>query len=182
MARITKSDAAPADAKHFSLANVEFDLSGSAAYETDDSTVIANARSNPFLKVEEDTVAPAQQVAEVDPLDPHRNPSADHLSTLASPSAVKAAEANESAIREAAGLNDSFAVSDGAPTIAETLEATFETAAPDAEPKFPADAKSTAKGPKADQPGGGTSEPPVDAASDKPRTTSTPPAAPADGS
>lgn len=164
MARITKSDSAPADAKHFSLGNVEFDLERkNSVYETEDAAVLANARVHPYLQVEEDHVAPDAAVAVSDPLDPHQNPSADHLSSAATPAAVAAAEANEAAIREATGLADSTRQpTTDEPTVAETLAATFNVAAPDAEPVFAADAEESAEAPPADAQGGGTTEPPAD--------------------
>lgn len=175
MARITKSDTAPSDLQHFSLAQVEFDLTRkNSVYETDDPAVIANARTNPQLVVEEDAPSAAPVAAVSDVLDPHQNPSADHLSALASPAAVAAANANEAAIREAAGLDDSFGVSDGAPTIAETLQATFDVVAPSATPEFPADAADTATAPEADQPGGGVSTPAADADASADTTTDAP--------
>lgn len=182
MARITKDSAAPSDAEHFSLGNVEFDLKRkNSVYETNDPAVLANARVHPYLVVEEDVAAPDAAVAVTDPLDPHRNPQADHLASEASPAAVAAAEQNEAAIRKAVGLDQSFASPDPAPTIAETLSATFDVAAPDAEPAFPADATETAAPVEADAEGGGTSTPPADAdTSDD--TTTTAPDAPADGS
>jgi hypothetical protein len=86
----------------FSLGNAEFDLERkNSVYETEDAAIIANARVHPYLQVEEDQVAPDAAVAVSDPLDPHQNPSADHLSTAATPAAVAAAEANEAAIRQA---------------------------------------------------------------------------------
>lgn len=177
MARITKSDNAPAEAKHFSLANVEFDLKAkNSVYETDDAAVIANARAHPYLAVEEDVQAPDATVTASDPLDPHENPSADHLSTAATPAAVAAADANEAAIREATGLSDAFGAPADSPepTVAETLGATFDVAAPDAEPVFPADAEQSAQAPPADAPGGGTTEPPADADTTDDTTTDAP--------
>lgn len=69
MATITSSDLAPAEKVHYSLGGVEFDLEGSkGSYETDDIEVVRNARTHPWLKVEDAApAAPADQpVAAVD--------------------------------------------------------------------------------------------------------------------
>jgi hypothetical protein len=54
MAKITLSDKAPAEAVHFSLASVDFDLGGSGkkSYETYDTEVIGAARVHEWLDVE----------------------------------------------------------------------------------------------------------------------------------
>lgn len=176
MARISKSENAPAEAKHFSLGNAEFDLERkNSVYETEDAAIIANARVHPYLVVEEDQEAPDATVAVSDPLDPHQNPSADHLSAVATPAAVAAADANEAAIRDATGLSESTRQPTAEePTIAETLAATFSVAAPDADPVFAADAEESAEAPPADAPGGGTTKPPADADRKDKTTTDAP--------
>lgn len=50
MAQILLSDFAPTEAKHFSLANAEFDITGTG-YETTDPKVIADAIAHPWLDV-----------------------------------------------------------------------------------------------------------------------------------
>ena len=50
MAKIVLNDVAPKDQKSFSLANANFEV----PYETTDPVVLANARSHPWLEVEED--------------------------------------------------------------------------------------------------------------------------------
>lgn len=54
MAKIVHSEAAPAEAVHYALAGVEFDLEGDAVFETDDREVIRNAEGHPWLHVDED--------------------------------------------------------------------------------------------------------------------------------
>ena len=63
MAKIVHSDAAPSEAVHYSLANVEFELGGrKKSYSTDDAGVLSNAEAHPWLRVERD--APADSVEE----------------------------------------------------------------------------------------------------------------------
>lgn len=94
MAQIVLSDIAPSDAKHFSLANENFDV----PYETDDSVVIGNALAHPWLDVN----FPKVEVVEGDDLSTSVAPADDPLSgshSLANdPDAVRAAlvEANAS--------------------------------------------------------------------------------------
>lgn len=148
MARITKSDRAPQEPLHFTFGTTEFDLADAGSvFETDDPSVIATARANMNLKVEDETSTTIVVAAEKDMLDPHQNPAADHLSAQASPAAVSAAVSNEKAIKAAAGL-DITAPSDK-PTVPETLQAMFnavgvrgepstmESAAPTPEPATP---------------------------------------------
>lgn len=53
MAKIVHSEAAPSEAVHYSFAGVEFDLGGrKKGYDSDDPTVLANAESHPWLRVE----------------------------------------------------------------------------------------------------------------------------------
>lgn len=146
MAKITRSDAAPTDLGPISIGNVSFELPRkNSVYETDDALIVSSARTNPFLNVEEDvpvtddTPAPAP-----DALDPHVNPTADHLSAFASQATKDAAATNETAIREAVG-NASATRNDaaGEPTIAESLQATLATIGVDAAPAVPEDASET---------------------------------------
>lgn len=147
MARITKSETAPAEAKHFSLAQVEFDLAGaSSTYETDDRNTIAAAVTHPWLDVEFDT-APTDVVAEADPLDPHDNPAADHLSVSATEAAIDAARANNDAIRNVA--QGDVAAPTEQPSVEDAVRETLEIAAPDAEAQFAADAQETVATPAA---------------------------------
>lgn len=109
MARISKSAEAPPGGMHFSLGHTEFDIDDATpVYETADPAIIAAARLNAHLTVEEDSVAPPVPEAEAisvsrESLDPHKNPSADHLSTSASPAAIEAAAQNDAAIRAVVG-------------------------------------------------------------------------------
>lgn len=147
MARITKSDTAPSEAKHFSLAQAEFDLaSASSTYETNDRNIIAAADAHPWLDVETDP-APADAAAEPDPLDPHDNPAADHLSISASESAIEAARANNEAIRSVA--QGDIAAPTDQPTVEDAVRETLAVAAPDAEPQFADDAQDTVATPAA---------------------------------
>lgn len=124
MARISKSDNAPKDDLHISLSAGEFDLKGtSAVYETDDPAIIADARANPFLSVEEEVAGAATAVQAGDPLDPHFNPAADHLSAARSDEAVQAADENEARIKEATGADVTAPTE--APSVADSVEATL---------------------------------------------------------
>jgi hypothetical protein len=97
MAKIVHSDAAPAEAVHYSFAGVEFDLGGSnKAFETDDPSVISNARVNPWLSVEVDPASVVQGTY-VQQIDPKNDP----LSAVGSinandPEEVRKAEAAKS--------------------------------------------------------------------------------------
>lgn len=98
MAKIVHSEAAPAEAVHYSFAGVEFDLSGKKSYESDDPIVLANAAAHPWLSVQYpavDVVAGAyvEQLA----------PEADHLSAAGqkvNPNDPEVARAAEEAKRE----------------------------------------------------------------------------------
>lgn len=114
MATISLSDAAPKEAIHFSLANVDFDLEGSGTYETEQPDAIASAASHPWLKVEVDPAA-AAPVVEPDENDPHVNPTIDHLSVWASQEAVDEAAANEAATLESVGFDSQVSSPDEAP-------------------------------------------------------------------
>lgn len=150
MAKITKSDRAPADVGTISIGSASFDLPRkNSVYETDDPLVISSARANPFLSVEEDAPAAAPADAPVaDALDPHVTPQADHLSAYASQAAKDAAAANEAAIRESTGLDQTFR-NDSAdePTIQESLQATFDTLGIDTAPAVAVDAEEQAEQP-----------------------------------
>lgn len=55
MAKIVHSEAAPAEAVHYSFAGVEFDLGGSkknSSFESDDPVLLGNALAHPWLEVE----------------------------------------------------------------------------------------------------------------------------------
>lgn len=54
MAKIVHSDAAPAEAVHYTFAAGEFDLSGKKAYTTKDVSLIAEAKVHPWLDVKID--------------------------------------------------------------------------------------------------------------------------------
>lgn len=134
MAKITKSDHASKGPEHFSLGSAEFDLdSATDAYETSDPEILSNARANRNLHVEEDVVAPDPTAQSVDPLDPHRNPAADHLSSRGSDEAVSAADANEAAIQDVVQVYKPAAGQ--APSVTETLQATFDAVGADAAPQ-----------------------------------------------
>jgi hypothetical protein len=79
MALISLSDFAPAEAKHFSLGNAEFDITASG-YETTDPRVLADALAHPWLDVkypEVKTVA-TDYVGQVRPEDDRLSSMNDH--------------------------------------------------------------------------------------------------------
>lgn len=135
MARITKSDSAPNDLTRVTLGSFDFEV----PFETDNESVVADARANPFLSVEADEPAADPTAAVYDPNDPQRNPAADHLSALASDEAVQAADANEAAIRRAAypdapEIDPADAV---APSVRESVEATLRLSGVDEAAELP---------------------------------------------
>lgn len=138
MARITKNAHAPVDAESVSLGQATFDFDSNGGFDSDDPTVVSNARANPFLDVEEDVVDEGDPTtrADYDPNDPHDNPSADHLATEGSQAARDAAEANEEAVRESVGLAVPADRTDD-PTVEDTLNETFDVVAADGNPKLP---------------------------------------------
>lgn len=138
MAKITRVPDAPQDLTHFTLGQVSFDLDSKGTYTTDDPEVLSNALVSPFLSVEYDVVAPADAPADTrDQNDPHVNPAADHLSVWGSQESKDAADANDAAIKEAFGTIDGEGSQDPAPTVAETLQATFDNAGVDSTPQTP---------------------------------------------
>lgn len=124
MAKITKSAHAPSGELSVTNAGGSFTVSDGGSYETSDVAVLSNVVSNPFLVVEFDK-AETEETAEVkgDQNDPHVNPSADHLSSVASPEAVAAADANEKAIKEV--VSPEVEVTPN-PTVAEIQESFFD--------------------------------------------------------
>lgn len=121
MAKLSKSSTAPMGPVHYTLGMYEFDLKdGNDSYETSDSLLISAASLVPGLKVSVDTPPADPNTPVVDMLDPHQNPSADHLSIWASDSAVAAAAANDAAIKVVAG--DSAVSSTPGPSITEVLQ------------------------------------------------------------
>lgn len=74
MPKIVSSEAAPAEAVHYSFAGVEFDLAGrSKSYETDDVAVLTAAETHPWLRVERAKVDIVQG-AYVDQIAPKDDP------------------------------------------------------------------------------------------------------------
>ena len=135
MARIVKSDSAPSDLSAVTLGQLTLEAD-QLPYETDDPSVLAAARGNRFVEIEEEQAeAPLTGAVEDDPFDPHRHPEADHLSAFASASAIKAAEANERAIRAVASPDQNIPVGD-APTVKETVESTFVNVGVEDAPAF----------------------------------------------
>lgn len=98
MATISLNENAPKDEVRFSFSTGTFDLEGSGTYDTESSTLIAEAAQHPWLTV---TLPPVEEdkATERDMNDPHNNPSIDHLSAEASPEAVAAAEKVQEEIR-----------------------------------------------------------------------------------
>lgn len=135
MARIVKAKDAPSDLVGVTLGQLTLEAD-QLPYETNDPSVLSVARSNPAVDVEEDEVTPTETAAEVsDPLDPHRNPAADHLSAFASEDAIKAAQENDAAIREVVSPYQNLA-DPATPTVEETVSATFDAVGVDAAPVF----------------------------------------------
>lgn len=103
MATITLSDLAPKEEIHFVFGDADFTLGGkNSSYETDSPQVVSNAAAHEWLAVSvpEGTSDPRpEDDPNYDPTDPHDNPSADHLSQMASPESIEAAAANEAAIQ-----------------------------------------------------------------------------------
>lgn len=143
MATITKADGAPSGDLTLLLANEELTLSDGGSVETDNEAVIANARSVPFLIVEVPAVPLDTKPANYDPNDPHQNPTADHLSTLASPEAVAAADANEAAIRKVNVAADNVA-SDETPSVGEVLTQELRASGVRTDPALPVQANESA--------------------------------------
>lgn len=126
MAKITKSADAPTEPIDFNIGGAVFHLEdGTSVFETDNQPLIANAKLNKWLAVEEDVVVPSDIANDgYDPNDPHDNPRADALSLQASPAAVAAAQANNTAIQTAAGIAQAEPVVQ--PTVAEQKDASFD--------------------------------------------------------
>lgn len=150
MAKISFSDLAKTieGEVHFTLGNTGFDLSPGQTIDTVDEGIIAAATGHPLLKVEAEAGDVAKYLAEEaarlsTSVNPHENPRADHLSAVADPEVVKAAQEHAEHVRRvAAGLPDE------APAEEET------TPAPDPLPVAPAPAPDNppAPAPVADQP------------------------------
>jgi hypothetical protein len=135
-ATITKSSAAPTDAETFSIGQIDFNLNDkSPEFVTEDPSVIASAKANSFLTVvlAPEPVDPNAPIA--DPNDPQVNFEADHLSALASPASIAAATANQAAIEEITSGQQNVAAD--SPTIAETLNATFNAIGVQTAPVLP---------------------------------------------
>lgn len=136
MARIVKASNAPDDLSAVTLGQLTLEAD-QLPFDTDDASVLAAARGNRFVEIEEEQAEASQTAAAaVDPYDPHRNPEADHLSAFASASAIKAAEANERAIREVASPYQNIATGE-APTTEESVKSTFENVGVEDAPSFP---------------------------------------------
>lgn len=148
MARIVKAKDAPSDLVGVTLGQLTLEAD-QLPYETNDAGVIAAARNVRAVEVEEDDAQAADAAAaERDELDPHVNPTADHLSTYASPEAVAAAEANDAAIRAEASPYQNLSDATN-PTVKETVESTFEAVGVSDAPEF---ATTEAAPAKADEP------------------------------
>lgn len=135
MARIVKAKDAPDDLSAVTLGQLTLEAD-QLPFDTDDASVLAAARGNRFVYVEEDEAGPLTgPEAVADPLDPHRNPEADHLSAFASKSAIEAAEANEAAIREVASPYQNISTGDN-PTTAEAVQGAFDAVGVEDAPSF----------------------------------------------
>lgn len=93
------TDAAPTEVGEvtFSFGGTSFRLAPGNSIEITDQDVVKDAQQHPWLTVALPPVDPTN-VPQVDLSDPHQNPSADHLSSAASPAAIAAAEAANAAI------------------------------------------------------------------------------------
>jgi len=129
MAQIVHSSLAPSEAVHYSLGSASFEVDGKTPFETDDPTVIANARAHPWLdvkmpEVEEIDIPVAQR------LDPTKDPlSAQHPDARLAfdPDAIRAALAENlvtAPVAIDAGLDQDTDVVTGG--VAETLASAHE--------------------------------------------------------
>jgi hypothetical protein len=150
MAKITKSAHAPSGDLLVTTAAGDFTVSDGGSYETTDKAILDNVGGNNFLVVELDKAetAPAEEL-KGDQNDPHVNPSADHLSSLASPEAVAAADANEKAIRDT--VSPEIEVTPN-PTVAEIQESFFDNVGINADPVAPTENAPVEEAPKAEEP------------------------------
>lgn len=141
MARIVKAQDAPGDLSAVTLGQLTLEA-GQLPYETEDPAILAAARGNRFVEVEEDEVEGGLTgaAAEADPLDPHKDASVDHLSAFASAEAIAAAEANDNAIREAVSPIQNLAAADE-PSTADAVRGAFENVGLNDDPKFPSEPK-----------------------------------------
>lgn len=126
MARIVPSEAAPAEAVHYSLAGHSFDLGGSKgkSYESNDTAVLAEAEVHPWLTVQRD----AAEVVRGNYVD-HLKPEDDVLSAINSvandPKAAKDAQkaTQDTVVPVAIDANEPQTQVVKTGTVAETLAA-----------------------------------------------------------
>lgn len=134
MAKIVHSSLAPSEAVTYSLGNTSFEIDGSkktAAYETDDPTVLSDARVHPWLDVVVEKVDQVEGLL-ANRLDPTKDPlSAQHENARLSTSADAAREFQEKQVEELgspvaiqAGLDQKKVVKAG--PVSETLAAADE--------------------------------------------------------
>jgi len=132
MAKIVPSDLAPAEAVHYSLGAVEFDLGGKSdakSFETTDRAALSNAESHPWLTVEYDeaeAIDPAFYAPKVRPEDDVLSEFGPRANDAFDPEKVKAALEDARAGRVAplaveSGTDQSEEVTSG--PVAETLAA-----------------------------------------------------------
>ncbi len=125
MAKITHSDAAPAEKVHYTFSGAEFDISGKGSFETDSPDVLLDAEVHPWLvvtypKVELVQGAYAEQVLpQDDPMSAENYDGNDPDVARAAEEAKRADFENPVAIE--AGLVQTTPVESGA--VAETLAA-----------------------------------------------------------
>lgn len=150
MAKITKSAHAPSGDLIVTTAAGDFTVSDGGSYETSDHGIITNVEGNKFFDVEHDKAetAPTEEL-KGDPNDPHVNPSADHLSSIASPESVAAADANEKAIKEVVSPEVELTPN---PTVAELQENFFENVGVNSNPIAPTENAPAEEAPKAEEP------------------------------
>lgn len=95
------------EAVRFVFGNSNFELDKDGSVDTDNPEIIAGATTHPYLEVEQDQAeekgqTPEEQAkAAAESTDPHVNPRADHLSPVADPEVVKAAQEKNAAIQAA---------------------------------------------------------------------------------
>lgn len=149
MAKIVlDTDTAPSDAKHFSLANANFDV----PYETDDPVVLSNAEAHPWLRVEREVVL-IEGTFRDNQVRPEDDPLSAFNSVANDPDAVRAEAERRAAEFEGrtplavdAGLDQDKAVTvgEGDNEVAVTLEAD-DTDSTDSAPKRGRRSNSTQK-------------------------------------
>lgn len=135
MAKIVPSSVAPSQPFRLVLAATSFDLDGSkktSSYETDDPTVLANARAHPWVDVQypKADIVVGSYVPTTDPKDDPLSAQHEDARKALDPEAARAALTEQLAVNPVAidaGLDQDKVVKSG--PVAETLEAADKGAA-----------------------------------------------------